>query len=225
MESVITNSLSHLKYLSSCFDYTPLWVSCNQFPTFRCPNVLTSSKLAKHLVSFIHHRGQYAPRQYVPETICPEAICPETSWGPVTTQGLDSITVHLTPLWGCVTTWICKYWGGPNIVDLTPSWGPVTTQIYFSLEEWPKDWVLLQFIWPHVGVVLQPEFVNINGVLTYLTWPQVGVLLQPKYTFLWKNDPRILLNNSSSDPKLGSCWGPKGWILLKLNWPHVWIIL
>ena len=129
------------------------------------------------------------------------------------TQGLGSITVHLTPRWGCVTTWICKDWWGPNIVDLTPSWGPVTTQIHFSLEEWPKDWVLLQFIWPHVGVVLQPEFVNINGVLIYLTWPQVGVLLQPKYTFLWKNDPRILLYNSSSDPKLGLCYNPNFYIL------------
>ena len=30
---------------------------------------------------------------------------------------------------------------------------------------WPKDWVLLQFIWPHIGYVLQHEFVNIEGVL------------------------------------------------------------
>ena len=89
------------------------------------------------------------------------------SWGPVT-----------TPHWGCVTTWICISWWGPNIVDLTPSWGPVTTQIHFSLEEWPKDWVLLQFIWPHVGVVLQHEFVNIDGVLILLTWPQDGVVWQ-----------------------------------------------
>ena len=91
---------------------------------------------------------------------------------------MGSITVCLTPRWVCVTTWICKYWGGPIIGDLTPSWGPVTTQIYISLEEWPKDWVLLQLIWPHVGVVLQLEFVNINGVLIY-SWP---------------------------DPKLGSCY-------------------
>ena len=41
------------------------------------------------------------------------------------TQGFCPITVHRTPRWGCVTTWICKYWWGPNIVDLTPSWGPV----------------------------------------------------------------------------------------------------
>ena len=39
------------------------------------------------------------------------------------------------------------------------------------------SWVLLQFIWPHVGYVLQHEFVNIEGVLIKWTWPQVGVLL------------------------------------------------
>ena len=83
------------------------------------------------------------------------------------TQGLGSITVHLTPRWGCVTTWICKYWWGPNIVDLTPSWGPVTTQIYFSLEEWPKDFAQYQFIWPQVGVLLGTQgFDSIEAQLT-----------------------------------------------------------
>ena len=70
---------------------------------------------------------QYASRQFVPETVCPEAICPDTicpekicpetirpklgsCYNPNLlfpgrmTQGLGSITVHLTPRWDCVTT-------------------------------------------------------------------------------------------------------------------------
>ena len=93
------------------------------------------------------------------------------------TQWWGFIPVELTPQWACVTAWIYMPWWGPITVELTPSWGPVTTHIYYSQWEWPNDGVLVQLNWPHLGVVLQPEFICHNGDLLQFNWPHIGVIL------------------------------------------------